>query len=125
MQWVWDCQQEFGYLNAGGGMVDVYNDVSGKEDGSIMDNVIGPILVISIIIVAITGVYRGVRKVYSKATAGKRKAGDMKKRKVGIAKERDDLQQKFLETRVSEEQFRKQMTELDREEQNIDLELKK
>jgi hypothetical protein len=117
LQWIWDCPEVFQGL-----VEDGPND--GKPDDG-TDDMTGPIIVIAIIVVVVTGVYRGVRRVYSKATAGRRKKSDMKSRKGKIAKERKDLQAKFLETRISEEQFHKQMTELDREEQNINLELKK
>jgi hypothetical protein len=121
-QFIADCSEAFGWLDPGQSQEVGPKDPQGEE---LMDQILGPIIVIAILGIVATGVYKGVKKVYSKATAGKRKVGDLKKRKTDITKERKGLQQKFLETRISEEQFHKQMTELEREKQNIDLELKK
>ncbi len=121
-QFIADCSEAFGWLDPG------WSQEVGPKDpqeGGPIDQILGPIIVIAILSIVATGVYRGVKRVYSKATAGKRKVGELKKRRGDIAKERKELQQKFLETRISEEQFHKQMTELEREKQNIDLELKK
>jgi hypothetical protein len=116
-QWIWDCSEAFQ------GIIDGSKGDQPTDGGG--DDIFGPLVGIALIVVVLTLAYRGVKRVYFKATAGVRKKGDMKKRKAEIEKGRKDLQAKFLETRISEDQFHKQMTELDREEQSINLELKK
>jgi hypothetical protein len=125
MQSIMDCWDSFNYLDVGKGPEQGVDQPTDNGNGGGVEEIFGPLLGITAIVAILTVGYRGVKRVYFKATAGRRKVGDLKKRKTTIDKEKKDLQQKFLETRISEEQFHKQMTELDREEQNIDLELKK
>lgn len=112
LQCVGDCWEKYGETNG-------YTPPSGG-DGDLFSLII----VLFILIGLITGISSVGRRIFRKVTAGRRKGRDLKKRLTQIDSEKKELQKKFMQTRISESEFKEQMSSLDREQQNIDLELK-
>jgi hypothetical protein len=117
-QCIWDCPEAFAWMDDGGDF-----QPSNQVDEFIKR--FGPFFIlVPVIIVGMVGAWFGGKRLYKKATAGKRKMQDLKKRITGIEHEMKDLQKKYLQTAISEAEFKERMASLEREQQNLDLQMK-